>query len=221
MLRAVFLDFDGVIKESLDIKTAAFAALFAPWGEDAVAKVRAHHVANGGMSRYRKIPLYLREYCGEDASDSLVARLLANFAESVVEQVVAADFVPGAESFISDCLAQGIPAVVVSGTPEEEMRTIIERMGYAARFARAYGSPRDKNELLALALRDFACAPEETFFVGDSINDYLPAQALGVPFIARIREGCADPFPEGTARIPDFVGQTARILYARSREDVS
>jgi phosphoglycolate phosphatase-like HAD superfamily hydrolase len=216
MLRVVFLDFDGVIKESLDMKTSAFAALFAPWGEDAVTAVRAHHIANGGMSRYRKIPLYLREFCKTDASEALVQRLLADFAARVVEDVVASPFVAGAEDFMHDCTRRGIPIAVVSGTPEEEMRAIAARMGYDRRFARVYGSPRDKNELLALAQQDFSCAPPDALFVGDSINDYLPAQALGVPYIARARAGAPDPFPESTIRIADFTGQTAGDLYARA-----
>jgi phosphoglycolate phosphatase-like HAD superfamily hydrolase len=220
MLRAVFLDFDGVIKESLDIKTAAFAAFFAPWGEEVVRQVCAHHTANGGMSRYRKLPLYLREYCKMEAGaelDALVEKLLTDFADRVVEEVVAAPYVPSAELFIGDCNKQGIPLAIVSGTPDEEMRTIVGRMGRSADFARIYGSPRDKNELLALALQDLGCAPEDVFFVGDSINDYLPAKAAGVPFIARVAPSLDDPFPEDVYRITDFTGWDARGLYKNAR----
>jgi len=213
MLRAVFLDFDGVIKESLDIKTAAFAALFASFGAEAVKKVTAHHIANGGMSRYRKIPLYLREYCKTEASEELVEKLLSDFADRVIDKVVAAPYVPSVEQFISDCNAQGIPLSIISGTPDEEMCTIVERMGRSADFARVYGSPREKSDLLALALQDIACAPEDVFFVGDSINDYLPAKALGIPFVARVRAGGADPFPEDVYRITDFTGKSAQSLY--------
>jgi len=216
MLRAVFLDFDGVIKESLDIKTEAFAALFAPWGEEAVTRVRAHHTANGGMSRCRKIPLYLREYCGTAPREELVGRLLADFAARVIDEVVAAPYVPSAEHFINDCVHKGIPLAIVSGTPEGEMRAIAERIGRGADFARIYGSPRDKAELLAAALEDFAIRSEEALFVGDSINDYLAAETAGIPFIGRVREGQADPFPEGIIRIADFTRHSAQALYERA-----
>lgn len=218
MLRAVFLDFDGVIKESLGVKTAAFAAIFAPWGEEAAARVCAHHKANGGMSRYRKIPFYLREYCadprmGTPGGQALVDTLLADFAHRAYAGVLAAPFVPGAEDFIRDCNTQGIPLAVISGTPEEEMRSLIADMGMRANFAAIYGSPRDKRELLEAAMSDFAVKPKETVFVGDSINDYTPAIELGVPFVGRVAQGEADPFPGNVFRITDFTGITARDLY--------
>ena len=218
MLRAVFLDFDGVIKESLDIKTDAFVALFAPWGEEVTEKVRKHHVANGGMSRYRKIPMYLREYCvhaGEngEVDQALADKLLADFAERVVEEVIRAPLVPGVVEFIRGCTEGGTPVAIISGAPHDELCSIIERMGMGADFARIYGSPRDKDELLKLALQDFDCKAEETLFIGDSINDYTPAKALMVPFAARVRSDRDDHFPEDVYRIADFVGMSAQVLY--------
>jgi phosphoglycolate phosphatase-like HAD superfamily hydrolase len=217
MLRAVFLDFDGVIKESLGVKTAAFAAIFAPWGEEAAARVCAHHIANGGMSRYRKIPFYLREYCadprmGTPDERALVDKLFADFANRAYAGVLAAPFVPGAEDFIRGCNTQGIPLAIISGTPEEEMRSLIADMGMRVNFAAIYGSPRDKRELLEAAMQNFALQPDETMFVGDSINDYTPAIELGVPFVGRVKKEDADPFPNSVFRISDFTGLSARVL---------
>ena len=56
--KIIFWDFDGVVKESVNIKTEAFAELFVKHGNDIVEKLTAHHISNGGMSRYKKIPLY-------------------------------------------------------------------------------------------------------------------------------------------------------------------
>ena len=54
MIQAVVFDFDGVILESADCKTDAFVELYEPHGPDVVAKVRAHHLANLGISRFKK-----------------------------------------------------------------------------------------------------------------------------------------------------------------------
>ena len=56
----IFWDFDGVIKESVSVKTDAYVELFSLYGSDICKQVRKHHLANGGMSRYDKIPLYLK-----------------------------------------------------------------------------------------------------------------------------------------------------------------
>ena len=41
----VFWDFDGVIKESVSVKTDAFVDLFRPFGSDVCEQVRKHHLA--------------------------------------------------------------------------------------------------------------------------------------------------------------------------------
>jgi beta-phosphoglucomutase-like phosphatase (HAD superfamily) len=57
--RVLFWDFDGVIKESVGVKTEAYTRLFEPFGAAVAARVREHHEAHGGMSRFEKLPLYL------------------------------------------------------------------------------------------------------------------------------------------------------------------
>ena len=80
----VFWDFDGVIKDSVDIKTQAFESLFLPYGSEVVARVRSHHVINGGMSRFEKIPRYLK-WAGLTASDRQVDDFCNQFSEKVLE----------------------------------------------------------------------------------------------------------------------------------------
>ena len=58
--KLIFWDFDGVIKESVSIKTTAFVKLFENFGSEVTAKIKMHHEDHGGMSRFKKIPIYLR-----------------------------------------------------------------------------------------------------------------------------------------------------------------
>ena len=58
LLKGIIFDFDGVIADSVQVKTDAFAALYKPYGPDIVKKVVEHHEANGGMSHFEKIRLY-------------------------------------------------------------------------------------------------------------------------------------------------------------------
>ena len=52
--QVIFWDFDGVIKDSLAVKSLGFERLFSSYGVDIVEKVRDHHNAHGGISRYEK-----------------------------------------------------------------------------------------------------------------------------------------------------------------------
>ena len=47
MTEALIFDFDGVILESVETKTRAFAELYKDKGPDVVDKVVRHHLAHG------------------------------------------------------------------------------------------------------------------------------------------------------------------------------
>ena len=55
----IIFDFDGVIKNSLEVKSKAFERLFESYGKLITKKIKAHHKKNEGLSRYKKIPIYL------------------------------------------------------------------------------------------------------------------------------------------------------------------
>ena len=80
---ALFWDFDGVIKESVDVKTQAYVGLFQAFGPAVAARVREHHERHGGMSRFAKIPLYL-EWAQVTPTRAETARYCELFSASVL-----------------------------------------------------------------------------------------------------------------------------------------
>ncbi|MEE9509964.1 MAG: HAD hydrolase-like protein [Candidatus Bathyarchaeia archaeon] len=52
--QAFFFDFDGVLADSVEVKTRAFAKLFESYGPEIQARVVEHHRKNGGMTRKDK-----------------------------------------------------------------------------------------------------------------------------------------------------------------------
>ena len=61
MISIIILDFDGVILESVSVKTEAFRTLFS-FAPEYVEEIVQFHKDNGGMSRFDQIPVYLRSY---------------------------------------------------------------------------------------------------------------------------------------------------------------
>ncbi|MCX5934210.1 MAG: hypothetical protein NTU99_05390, partial [Pseudanabaena sp. LacPavin_0818_WC45_MAG_42_6] len=49
---AIVFDFDGVLVESVDVKTQAFGTLYAEYGDLIVEQVKAYHLLHGGVSRF-------------------------------------------------------------------------------------------------------------------------------------------------------------------------
>ena len=80
MLKGIIFDFDGVIAESVEVKTEAFAALYKPYGNEIVEKVVEHNNANGGISRFEKFKLYHKLYLDTDLTDSDIERMSDKFS---------------------------------------------------------------------------------------------------------------------------------------------
>ncbi|MBI4348185.1 MAG: HAD family hydrolase [Elusimicrobia bacterium] len=205
MLKAVVLDFDGVVLQSVDVKTKAFAELFAGEAPQARRRIVDYHLANGGISRFEKFRWAYREVLRRELPADEEASLGRRFNELVEEGVVAAEWVPGAREFLD--FAQGrVPLYVASGTPEDELRRIVERRGLASRFAGVFGSPSKKAEILRRAAASSGSAPGELAMVGDAINDYDAARAAGSAFVGVVEPGRESPFPKDVVVLPDLRG---------------
>tara|TARA_R110002073_G_scaffold44428_6_gene123114 strand:- start:973 stop:1614 length:642 start_codon:yes stop_codon:yes gene_type:complete len=201
---AIIFDFDGVVAESGKIKTLAFADLYRDYGEEVVAAVVQHHNQNGGMSRYRKFHYYQQHFLAKPPLTSEEEHQLdVRFSELVMEAVIAADAVPGANELIRQQAAR-IPLFVASGTPETELKIIIERRGLAPYFKEVRGSPALKQTLVAEILSAHHLAPESTLMVGDALVDYESAHVNGLAFLGRVYPGAPNPFPEHVKVVPDL-----------------
>ena len=60
-LSLIVFDCDGVILESVDAKTQAFARIGAEFGEEARDRLVAYHAMYGGVSRYKKFEWMFQE----------------------------------------------------------------------------------------------------------------------------------------------------------------
>lgn len=204
--QAIIFDFDGVVVESGKIKTQAFAELYRPYGEDIVAQVVQFHTQNGGMSRYRKFRHFQEHFLHQPPLTEAEERQLdIRFSELVVEAVIAADPVPGAIELIRQ-QSQKIPLFVASGTPEVELKVIVERRGLSSYFTAVRGAPALKKTIIAEILAAHGLQPETVLMIGDAMADLEGAQANDTAFLGRVLPGDPNPFPAHIEVVPDLRG---------------
>ncbi|MBS0477126.1 MAG: HAD family hydrolase [Proteobacteria bacterium] len=204
--QAIIFDFDGVVVESGKIKTQAFAELYRPYGEDIVAQVVQFHTQNGGMSRYRKFRHFQQHFLHQPPLTEAEERQLdIRFSELVVEAVIAADPVPGAIELIRQQSGR-IPLFVASGTPEAELKVIVERRGLAPYFTAVRGAPALKKTIIAEILAAHGLQPETVLMIGDAMADLEGAQANDTAFLGRVFPGDPNPFPAHIEVVPDLRG---------------
>lgn len=204
--QAIIFDFDGVVVESGKIKTQAFAELYRAYGDDIVAQVVRFHTQNGGMSRYRKFRHFQEHFLNKPPlTEAEEQRLDIRFSELVVEAVIAAEPVPGAIELIRQQSGR-IPLFVASGTPEVELKVIVERRGLAPYFTAVRGAPALKKTIIAEILTAHGLKPESVLMIGDAMADLEGAQANNTAFLGRVFPGDPNPFPEHIEIVPDLRG---------------
>jgi len=209
-IKAIIFDFDGVLVESVDVKTRAFAEMYQVYGIDVVNRVTAFHLRHGGVSRYEKFRYFEEKILGRGFSPEKEKNLGEIFSKKVVDAVVEAPWVKGAYEFVSRHHRE-LAMFVASGTPEEEMKDIIERRDMGQYFIAVYGSPPTKVEIIKRICETNGYESEDVLFVGDSMTDYEASKMTGVRFIGRTA-GPVSPFPPGTTIVKDLTD-----LYERCR----
>ena len=200
---AVFFDFDGVLVESAAIKTEAFRILYAEHDEDVIGKVLAHHAEHEGISRVEKIQYCHSTFLHQELSEPELAVLTRQYSKLVIDAVVSCPAVPGSLDYLQKNRGQK-KMFVVSGTPETELRDIVEQRGMAQYFDAVCGSPRHKEPIVEELLAGHDLSATKCLFVGDAMTDFRAAQATGLDFVGRVGIGHDNPFPAGTTIIEDL-----------------
>ena len=179
----IFWDFDGVIKLSVDIKANAFIQLFE--GSEAVVleKIRSHHLKNGGMSRFDKIPLYAR-WAGVDLNPSMLQSYIDEFSRIVLNSVVSSEWVPGVVQYLhSNYRRQDF--YLISATPQEEINIITKQLEIHSLFKQIFGFPTIKTLAVSQVLKKSDKDKFNSVFIGDALIDCEAAESNGIDFIFR------------------------------------
>lgn len=190
--KAYIFDFDGVIKESVKVKSDAFVVLYEKQGKDFQKKVEEHHLANGGISRYVKFKVW-NEWLGRSTSEETIEELAKNFAQLVVDNVVASPFVCGAIEAL-DSASRNALSFIATGTPDDEINLILSRLELEGYFREVHGSSRKKTTIVNDILERFFLTPSEVLFIGDAQTDYQAALDNGLDFYLRKTDYNSDWF---------------------------
>jgi phosphoglycolate phosphatase-like HAD superfamily hydrolase len=207
----VVFDFDGVILESADLKTHAFLELFAHLPDEALARVRAHHLANMGISRFKKFEWIYQNILGRALSPDDSAALGRRFSELALGKVLAAPFVHGAQAALST-LSATYPLFVASGTPQDELTHIVEARALGGFFREVWGTPAEKPAILRDLMTRHRWSSDQVLFIGDGLSDHKAAIATGVHFLARDTSELHDEWTRLGVRRVDDLSDLARVV---------
>ncbi|NPE27418.1 HAD family hydrolase [Methanococcoides sp. SA1] len=205
MYKAIIFDFDGVILESLDIKTKAFVSVYHKYPECADA-ITHYHLNNGGISRYKKFVHINNNIIGISIDEKEMERLAKAFSSAVIDEMIKCPFVNGALEFLKT-YSDKFNIYIASGSPQDELRSIIEKRGIGEYFTGVYGTPKSKPDIITAILEEMNINFKDAIFIGDAMTDYDSAKETNIDFIARINGQTPDnPFLKMTVnKVNDLV----------------
>ena len=185
MIESIVFDFDGVLVESLDIKTKAFGQLFESEGSEVARQIVQYHVQNMGKSRLDKFKHIYAHILKRPLGESEFEDLCRRFSSLVLEKVVEAPSVSGALEFLR-AYSDSFQCFVASATPHSEIEEIVKKRGMSGFFCGVFGAPTTKKEIVRLLIDGKKISTPTSVFVGDALADYSAATENGLYFIARL-----------------------------------
>ena len=180
----IFIDFDGVIKDSVEVKSDAFEQLFLSYGKEIAKKVRFHHEGNGGLSRFDKLRIYL-SWSGQIPSKQLMNEYADAFSSLVKQEVIDSEWVQGVQNYLAESRSSNRNFFLVTATPQKEIEEIVLALNISQCFKEVIGSPTKKHEAIRVLLDKYSIDSSQAIMIGDYMSDFNAAKINNIDFILR------------------------------------
>lgn len=182
MIKVIFFDFDGVILDSMPIRDYGFRKIFENYPNELVDKLISYHQSNGGLSRFHKIKYFYNELLKKDISEEKIEDYASKFSEIMKEQLINKKYLISQTVNFIEKNYKNYNLHIVSGSEQNELRYLCEKLDVAKYFITIEGSPTPKNDLVKNRLKNESYNSNEAILIGDSINDYEAANINGLKF---------------------------------------
>ena len=191
MKEVIIWDFDGVIVDSMNIRSDAFRYALDAYSSVIIDDLLSHHFENGGKSRYEKFERIISRYPDEEMDmKNLLNRYSKFIDKNLFNHSILNDSI-----FTSIKLNErfGVQQYIASGSDEVELRRLIEFLNMDKYFKGVYGSPKRKHLIVDNIIKTEARGLDQYLLIGDSKNDMEAAKMNGIDFcMYTINDGVKD-----------------------------
>lgn len=179
---SIIFDFDGVILDSIHIRTDAFIYALREYPDSLIDQLIAYHLHNGGLSRFHKFQYFFDHILHQPLSEQKMQQLLSDFSSYVKANIINPNFIikDTYDFILKNYTKQQF--FIASGSEQNELRYICQELKIDHFFIGIFGSPIHKNQIVANIIQNYLLLAEETALIGDSINDLEAAQQNDIDF---------------------------------------
>ncbi len=180
----IIWDFDGVIKDSVNIKGELFVNLFINENKFIKEKIYKHHQENGGLSRVEKLKIYL-DWSTIESTQNNLNNLIKEYNSLCFQNVINCSYIEGVFEFLKNNYKSQV-YYLVSSAPHEELIEITKRLEIYCFFHKIYGYPNLKVKCFEFIKHESKGNFENIIAIGDSYSDYLAAKKNNIDFVLKI-----------------------------------
>ena len=173
--RAVFFDMDGVLIDSFDATAATMNDAARHRGLPPIPTGQLRAVF--GQSSERDIEMFFPDWS--------VADFDAFYIQKLPEHLDLVKPLPGAQSIMDELDARGVPTAVITNTPNDLARSLLERLSIVPHALVGAGNdakPKPAPDMIFRACEVLDVEPWDVLVVGDTEFDKQAAAAAGAPF---------------------------------------
>ena len=121
-----------------------------------------------------------------------------------MNKVISSPYAPGVMDFIKKA-SEKYKLFISTGTPTEEIKTILKGRGIQNYFINVYGSPQRKDYHIKQIMKNYNFNHEQLLFFRDSDCDLNAAKSMKVKFILRLHNFNKKYYPQYNGKtIEDF-----------------
>lgn len=182
MIKNILFDFDGVILDSMNIRDRGFEEIIIKYDESKVEEFIKFHRFNGGLSRFYKLRYFFEKILDQEVSDDKIQELAEEFSKIMRRELVKKKYlISETIKFIKENY-KNYRFFIVSGSEQNELRYLCEKLEIDKYFEQILGSPIHKNDLIKNLIKELNLKKDECLLIGDSYNDYEAAEVNKIVF---------------------------------------
>lgn len=179
----ILWDFDGVIINSNSVREHGFREVLKNYPQEHIELLIAYHKKNGGLSRYVKFRYFFEQIRGETVSIEKINQLASKFSQMMLQELTNKEYlIDDSVFFIHESSRRGVEQYIVSGSDQDELKSLCNQLDLSKYFRSIHGSPEVKNNIVRQIITNITHNIQNVCMIGDSINDYEAAFVNNVDF---------------------------------------
>lgn len=207
-IHAIIFDLDGVILDSVALKTELFLRCYdGELDEAQKAFVREYQAHHGGVGRAEKFKHFEAFLFGRNPDDARINKLIKLYQMHLFEEIDDCALLPGVIEFLK-FVQKSCDLHLVSGTLHEDLLRIAKTRSLTDYFNTIAGSPMTKNDAFANIIKRANYHPDAVLAIGDSITEYEVARACGIHFVGIVAPNEPNRFPLHVAAFKNLLELT-------------